>query len=65
MSAASYLECGIVIDREKSDEYSLSLDNIIQVLDITIEPVSPSQARIARSAYRAYAKRISRETQLW
>ena len=56
MSAASYLEAGIVIDREKNDALSLQIDEFIQLLDITFVPVSVFQVRIARAAYRAHGK---------
>jgi ribonuclease VapC len=56
MSTASYLETGIVIDGAKNDELSLQLDEYIKSLDITLEPVTDFQARIARAAYRAHGK---------
>jgi ribonuclease VapC len=57
MSAASYLETGIVIDGERKAEFSQSLDGIIRALGISIDDVTPSQASIARVAYRTFGKK--------
>ena len=56
MSAATYLECGIVIDRAKDSKASANLDALIRDLGIAIEPVTAEQARIARQAYRDFGK---------
>lgn len=56
MSAATYLECGIVIDGAKDPTASANLDALIRDLRITIEPVTAAQARIARQAYRDFGK---------
>lgn len=56
MSAASYLETSIVIDRYRNAVLSAKLDDLILDADITIEPVTAEQARIARQAYRDYGK---------
>ncbi|MBX9814417.1 MAG: ribonuclease [Proteobacteria bacterium SG_bin5] len=64
MSAGSYLECGIVIDREKDSRASANLDALIGRLRITIEPVTPEQARIARQAYRDFGKGSGHPAQL-
>ena len=64
MSAATYLECGIVIDRERDARASANLDALIGRLRITIEPVTAEQARIARQAYRDFGKGSGHKAQL-
>jgi ribonuclease VapC len=57
MSAAAYLETGIVIDARRSPLLSRRIDDLIMRASIIIEPVTESQAHIAREAYRDYGKR--------
>ncbi|MDE2595843.1 MAG: type II toxin-antitoxin system VapC family toxin [Sphingomonadales bacterium] len=56
MSAASYLESGIVIDRSRNPQASADFDRVIDALSLSIAPVTASQARLAREAYRRYGK---------
>jgi ribonuclease VapC len=56
MSAATYLECGIVIDGAKKPAASAKLDALIAELGIAIENVTVEQAKIARQAYRDFGK---------
>lgn len=56
ISAANYLEAAIVIDAIRRPALSRKLDEILVENDITIEPVTPTQARIAREAYRDFGK---------
>ena len=56
LSAGSYLECGIVIDKAKDAAASADLDALINTLSIQIVPVTPEQAKIARQAYRDFGK---------
>lgn len=56
MSAATYLECGIVIDGAKDPKASANLDSLIRDLKIEIEPVTAEHARLARQAYRDFGK---------
>ena len=56
MSAATYLECGIVIDRAKDPTASANLDALLRDLRIAIEPVTEAHARLARQAYRDFGK---------
>lgn len=56
MSAASYLETSIVIDKYRDAVLSSRLDDMILDSEIAIEPVTVEQARIAREAYRNYGK---------
>jgi ribonuclease VapC len=56
ISAGTYLELGIVIDAARDPGSSLLLDELLSELEITIEPVTESQARTARAAYRQYGR---------
>ncbi len=56
MSAGTYLEASIVVDRARDPLVSRRLDELIAVATIIIEPVTESQARIARDAYRDFGK---------
>jgi ribonuclease VapC len=56
MSAASYLETGIVVDGAPNKAKGDVLDFVLQRLHIQIEPVTPEQARLAREAYRRYGR---------
>ena len=64
MSAASYLESGIVIDAAKNPKASANLDALIRELRIDIAPVTAEQARIARQAYRDFGKGSGHPAQL-
>ncbi len=56
MSAASYLESSIVLDKQRDPILSAGLDDLIEDANIVIEPVTAAQAKIARQAYRDYGK---------
>jgi len=56
LSAGSYLEIGIVVDKDRDAELMRSLDDFIAGARITIEPVTERQARIARDAYRDFGR---------
>jgi ribonuclease VapC len=56
MSAATYLEASIVIDRLRDPTMSHLLDDVIERSRISIEPLTATQARIARQAYRDFGK---------
>ena len=56
LSAASYLEIGIVIDGSRDELASQRVDQLIESLDIEITPVTESQAKLARAAYRQFGK---------
>jgi ribonuclease VapC len=56
ISAATYFETCIVIDSLRQPGTSRTLDDMIEVSRISIEPVTAEQARIARQAYRDYGK---------
>jgi len=56
ISAATYLEVSIVIDRSRDPLVSRRLDEVLAEGAFIIEPVTESQARIARDAYRDFGK---------
>jgi ribonuclease VapC len=56
LSAASYLETSIVLDKRRDTVMSVKIDDLIESARITLEPVTVEQARIARQAYRDYGK---------
>ena len=55
ISAANYVEAGVVIDRA-GPVASRGLDQFIDDAQISIEPVSARQAEVARQAYRDFGK---------
>jgi ribonuclease VapC len=56
LSAASYLECGIVLDSQRDPIISRSLDELVQEAQFIVEPVTERQARLARQAYADFGK---------
>ena len=56
ISAASYLETSIVVDGYKNPKLKARMEEILDNPGITIEPVTPEQARVARQAYRDYGR---------
>lgn len=56
MSAASYVEVGAVIDSARDPIASRRYDELLQAANIIIAPVSETQARLARQAYRDFGK---------
>jgi len=56
ISAATYVEICVVLERLKVGTLSRDIDELIEHFEIAIEPVSVAQAKIARQAYRDYGK---------
>lgn len=56
LSAASYLECGIVLDSQRDPVISRALDEFIHEGEFVVEPVTEQQARLARQAYADFGK---------
>lgn len=56
MSAASYLETSIVLDSRRDPLLSARLDDLIEDLEMVIEPVTVAQSKVARQAYRDYGR---------
>lgn len=56
MSAATYVEAAIVVDRRNDPVLSRRFDELLDALAVAVVPVTASQARIARAAYRDFGK---------
>ncbi len=56
ISAATYVEACAVIDRARDPLVSRRLEEILAEARVVVEPVTPSQARIVREAYRDFGK---------
>ena len=56
MSAVSFVEASIVINRRRGEAMTPDIELMIGVLGIEIEPVTTNQARLASEAYRTYGK---------
>jgi ribonuclease VapC len=56
ISAANHLEAAIIIDSARDPVASRRFDQFIAEARIQVQPVTASQARIAREAYRDYGK---------
>jgi ribonuclease VapC len=56
VSAATFLEAAIVVDRFPNPRASVRFDELMSDLEISIEPVTADQAAIAREAYRRFGK---------
>ena len=56
ISAASYLETSIVIAKYRDPVLNAKLDELMEDVEVVIEPVTPEQACIARQAYRDYGR---------
>ena len=54
MSAASFFEAAIVIDGSRDPILSRRRDEVIADAEMSIEPVTERQVRIAREAYRDF-----------
>ncbi len=51
LSAANYVEAGVIADSQTDPEAGRQLDALIDRAGITIEPVTLEQSRLARQAY--------------
>jgi ribonuclease VapC len=56
MSAATYVECGIVLDGRGDAVLSRRLDELLDELDVTIAAVTPQLAQVARAAHRDFGR---------
>ncbi len=56
LSAASYLECGIVLDSQRDPIVSRGLDELLREAQFVVEEVTERQARLARQAYADFGK---------
>lgn len=56
ISAATYVELGVVIDSLRDPVMSGSLDPFLVSMVVVVEPLTASQARTARAAYERFGK---------
>ena len=56
ISAANYVEAAVVIDGSRDPVASRRFDELCDVIGLVIEPVTATQARIARDAYRDFGR---------
>ncbi|MCW4602958.1 type II toxin-antitoxin system VapC family toxin [Janibacter hoylei] len=56
MSAATYVECGIVIDRRSAPATRRRFDQLLDALDVQVVALTPEQAVVAREAHRDFGR---------
>ena len=56
ISAANYVEAAAVIDASRDPIASRRFDDFLRAARVVIEPVTETQARIAREAYRDFGR---------
>ncbi len=56
VSAVNFVEAAAVIDGSRDPVASRRLDELFQEANLAIEPVTVTQARLAREAYRDFGK---------
>jgi ribonuclease VapC len=56
ISAASFVEVAAIIDGGGDPVASRGVDDLLDAAHITIDPVTPAQARIARAAFRDFGR---------
>lgn len=56
MSAASYVELGVVADARLGAEDRRKVDRLLVTYGITVEPLTVEQAFVAREAYRDFGR---------
>ena len=56
ISAVSYVESAIVLDAQRDPVLSGRLDQLLDVFQVEVVPVTTSQARRAREAYRDFGR---------
>src|SRR5262252_976886 len=56
ISAANYLETAVVIDASRDPVASRRFDELVDIAELRVEPVTYDQARIAREAYRDFGR---------
>lgn len=56
LSAATFVEVSIVVDRARDPVLSSSLEAFMTSSSVFVEPFTEAQARIARDAYRRFGK---------
>jgi len=56
LSAVNFVEAAAVIDGARDPVASRGFDDLLQEAQITVDPVTEAQARVARDAYRDFGR---------
>lgn len=56
MSAATLVETGVVVDSTRDPVVSRRLDELLALIGVVVEPLTPEQAGVARAAYRDFGR---------
>jgi ribonuclease VapC len=64
ISASTWVELCMVVDRLKDPATSLRVEELLQQFDIAVEPFTAEQARLARQAWRDFGKGSGHPAQL-
>ncbi len=64
VSAATFVEMGLVIDGGGDPILSRRFDDFCRTIDLIIEPFTEAQARLAREAYRDFGRGSGHPAQL-
>lgn len=56
ISAATYVELGVVVDGARDPVQSSALDAVLGAARVRVEPLTEVQARIARAAYQRFGR---------
>jgi ribonuclease VapC len=56
LSAATYVETAVVIDARRNPALSRAFDRFLEDNQLSVEAVTPAQAKIAREAYRDFGR---------
>jgi ribonuclease VapC len=64
LSAATYVETAVVIDARRNPVLSRAFDRFIEENQLSVESVTPAQAKIAREAYRDFGRGSGHAAQL-
>jgi ribonuclease VapC len=56
MSAASFFETSIIVDKRRRPGGGRRFEDLLRELRMVIEPVTEEQVRVAREAYRDYGR---------
>ena len=59
VAAAYFVEAAVIIDASRDPIASRRFDDLMKEAQISLEPVTEPQARIARDAYRDFGSRAS------
>lgn len=64
ISAATFVEAGVVVDALRDPTLSRLFDDFLAAADVAIEPVTEQQALIARQTYRDFGRGSRHRAQL-